>query len=241
MNVLAITNNKTPSPHERHIRIGRYLKDAVYGANDGVITTFAVVAATVGGALNPTTILIIGIANLLADGFSMATGNYLGTRSEQDFYKKEEAEEWDEVRRSPDEERAEVRTILAAKGYAGQDLDDLLLLITSREQFWIDFMMHEELQLHAPEDESAVRSALVTFITFLVAGSIPLIPYLLFRGETSFMVVSMATGIALFVIGSLRTYFSRASWWYLGFEMLMAGGLAAGIAYGVGATIRMVI
>lgn len=232
---------KIHSPHERHIRIGRHLKDAVYGANDGVITTFAVVAATVGGGLSAATILIIGIANLFADGFSMATGNYLGTRSEQDFYKKEEAEEWDEVRNAPEEERAEVRAILAAKGYAGKDLDDLLRLITSREQFWIDFMMREELHLYAPENESAIRSALVTFVTFILAGSIPLLPYLMFRGEASFAAVSAATGIALFVIGSLRAYFSKDSWLYLGFEMLMAGGLAAGIAYGVGTAIRMVV
>lgn len=232
---------KISSPHERHIRIGRYLKDAVYGANDGIITTFAVVAATVGGGLSPTTILIIGIANLLADGFSMATGNYLGTKSEQDFYKKEEAEEWDEVRNSPDEERAEVRAILAAKGYEGKDLDDLLRLITSREQFWIDFMMREELQLYASKDESAMRSALVTLCAFVAAGSVPLLPYLFFRGAASFLMVSAATGIALFLIGSLRAYFSRNPWWYLGFEMLMAGGLAAGIAYGVGALIGLMV
>lgn len=232
---------KIPSPHERHIRIGRHLKDAVYGANDGIITTFAVVAATVGGGLPPATILIIGIANLLADGFSMATGNYLGTKSEQDFYKKEEAEEWEEVRNTPEEERTEVRMILAAKGYEGNDLDDLLRLITSREQFWIDFMMREELQLHAPKDESAIRSALVTFGTFVIAGSVPLFPYLVFRGATSFLMVSAATGLALFVIGSLRAYFSKEPWWLLGFGMLGAGGLAAGIAYGVGAVIGLMV
>ncbi|MFY9463123.1 MAG: VIT1/CCC1 transporter family protein, partial [Candidatus Sungiibacteriota bacterium] len=84
--------------HEQHIRAGRYLKDVVYAANDGMVTTFAVVAATIGGALSPATILIVGLANLFADGFSMASGNFLGTRSEQEFYKKEEAEEWEEVR-----------------------------------------------------------------------------------------------------------------------------------------------
>lgn len=232
---------KAHNPHERHIRIGRHLKDVVYGADDGIITTFAVVAATVGGGLSPATILIVGIANLLADGFSMATGNYLGTKSEQDFYKKEEAEEWEEVRNSPDEERAEVRAILAAKGYEGKDLDDLLRLITSREQFWIDFMMREELQLYAPKDESAMRSALVTLCAFVAAGSIPLLPYLVFRTATSFLMVSAATGLALFVIGSLRAYFSKEPWWLLGFGMLGAGGFAAAIAYGAGAVIRILI
>lgn len=232
---------KMQNPHERHIRVGRYLKDVVYAANDGVVTTFAVVAATVGGALSPATILIVGIANLFADGFSMATGNFLGTRSEQEFYKKEEAEEWEEVRARPEEERAEVREILAAKGYAGQELDDLLRLMTSRGQFWVDFMMREELQMYAPKGESALRSATVTFLSFIAAGSIPLIPYLLFRGEASFVLVCAATAVTLFIIGALRAYFSRQSWFLLGCEMLAAGGSAAIIAYGVGAAIRALV
>ncbi|MFY9463343.1 MAG: VIT1/CCC1 transporter family protein, partial [Candidatus Sungiibacteriota bacterium] len=135
----------------------------------------------------------------------------------------------------------EVREILAAKGYAGKDLDDLLRLITSRGQFWVDFMMREELQMHAPVGESALRSAAVTFSSFVIAGSIPLMPYLLFRGEASFAVVCAITAVTLFVVGALRAYFSRQSWIALGFEMLGAGGSAAVIAYGVGAMIRFMV
>src|SRR3989338_1921480 len=96
---------KDQTPRERHIRAGRHLKDVVYAANDGIVTTFAVVAATIGGGLSPLTILIVGVANLLADGFSMASGDYLGSKSEEDFYTKEEAEERREILEKPDEER----------------------------------------------------------------------------------------------------------------------------------------
>lgn len=233
--------NPQPSPHEKHIRIGRYLKDVIYAANDGIVTTFAVVAATVGGGLSPATILIVGVSNLIADGFSMASGNYLGTKSEQDFYKKEEAEEWREVRERPEEEQREVREILAAKGYAGRDLDDMLRLTTSRKQFWVDFMMREELQMHAPEGESAVRSAAVTFAAFIAAGAIPLLPFAFSGRSGSFFAASVSTGIALFAVGSLRAYFSRKSWILLGMEMLLIGGSAAVIAYGVGALIQSII
>lgn len=232
---------KNQSPHERHIRIGKHLKNAVYAANDGIITTFAVVAAAAGGALSLTTILIIGLSNLVADGFSMATGNYLGTRSERDFYKKEEAEEWEEVRQAPDDERREVRDILAAKGYAGADLDEMTRLVTSNPAYWIRFMMQEELRLPTPEEELPVRSSIVTFFSFVIAGSIPLLPYVFLGARASFWGAAASTGAALFVIGMLRGYFSKTSWILLGLEMLALGGFAAAVAYGVGAGVRMLL
>lgn len=226
---------------ERHIRLGRYIKDAVYAANDGIVTTFAVVAATVGGALSPATILIVGIANLFADGFSMASGNYLGMRSERDLYEREEAEEKKEVKQIPDEERQEVRGILVKKGYSGRDLEEMTRLITAREEYWIRFMMQEELKLHNPEDESPVRSGSATFISFVLAGSIPLLPYVLFGAEASFLSAAASTAAALFIVGALRAYFSRQSWFILGFEMLLVGGSAAAIAYGIGFLLRSII
>lgn len=231
---------KIYNPHEQHIRVGRYLKDVVYAANDGIITTFAVVAATVGGALNPATILILGIANLFADGFSMATGNYLGTRSAHDFYAKEEAEEWEEVRERPDEEEREVRDILAAKGYDGKDLDDLTRLITLKKEYWVRFMMQEELRLPAPDDASPIQSSSITFFAFVIAGSIPLLPYVFFGDRATFFLAAASTGLALFGVGALRTYFSRQSWVLLGLQMLAVGGAAAAIAYVVGAAIRLI-
>ncbi len=225
---------------ERHIRIGRYLKDIVYAANDGIVTTFAVVAATVGGGLRPSIILIVGIANLLADGFSMATGNYLGTRSERDFYAREEAEERKEVEKVPDQERAEVREILAAKGYTGEDLNEMVRLITSNEDYWIRFMMQEELDLQAPEQKSPFKNGTITFLSFIAAGSIPLLPYVLSGGEAEFSTAAASTAAALFAVGALRAYFSRQSWILLGLEMLTVGGSAAAIAYGIGALLASV-
>lgn len=223
---------------EAHIRTGRYLKDVVFAANDGIITTFAVVAATVGGALSPAVILIVGLANILADGFSMATGNYLGTKSAIDFYKKEEAVEREEVGRIPEEEKREVREILERKGYRGEDLERMTSLITSNEQFWIDFMMVEELGLSNLEGESPLMNGAVTFVSFVSAGMIPLLPYIVFGEQASFLIACATTGAALFCVGALRSFFSRASWMLLGLEMLSLGGVAAGIAYGVGFAIR---
>lgn len=236
-----MAKHQTENARERHIQTGRYLKDIIFGANDGIITTFAVVAATVGGGLSPATILIIGFANLFADGFSMATGNYLGTKSEQDFYKKEEAEEYREVKDTPEREREEIRDILSAKGYVGADVEQMTALICSNEKFWVDFMMAEELKLNNPADESPLANGIITLVAFVGAGLVPLLPYLVFGVNASFLSAVLFTGAALFVIGAMRHFFSRASWFVLGMEMLAIGGTAAGIAYGIGFAIKTLV
>ena len=225
---------------EKHIRAGRYLKDMIYAANDGIVTTFAVVAATVGGALSPAIILIVGIANLFADGFSMASGNYLGSRSENDFYAREEAEERREIREKPGEERVEIRDILSRKGYEGKDLDLLLELIVSKEQMWVDLMMEEELGLHKSGHASPRHSAALTLVSFIIAGSIPLLPYVILGKSASFVLAAASTGAALFAVGAGRSWFSRRSWILSGLEMLFVGGSAAAIAYGIGFALRAI-
>lgn len=225
---------------EQHVRLGRYIKDVVYAANDGIVTTFAVVAATVGGGLSPLTILVVGIANLFADGFSMASGDYLGSRSEEDFYAKEEAMERREVRERPDDEREEIRGILSRKGYAGAELEDMVRLISANETMWVDLMMHDELGMQKPGGQSPLHSAALTFMSFVVAGSIPLLPYIFWGSEAPFSAAIAGTAAALFAVGALRSIFSGRSWIASGAEMLAVGGSAAALSYGIGALLVFV-
>lgn len=227
---------------EKHVRLGRYIKDVVYAANDGIVTTFAVVAATVGGALSPLTILIVGVANLFADGFSMASGDYLGSKSEEDFYAKEEAEEYREVREHPDDERTEIRDILARKGYRGSDLEEMARLVTANKTMWVDLMMHDELGMQKPGGgESPLQSAMLTFVSFVAAGSIPLLPYIFWGVEAPFRIAVFGTAVVLFVIGALRSVFSGRSWIFCGLEMLLVGGSAAALSYAIGALLARAI
>ncbi|OGZ97029.1 MAG: hypothetical protein A3J10_01635 [Candidatus Sungbacteria bacterium RIFCSPLOWO2_02_FULL_54_10] len=226
---------------EKHVRIGRHIKDVVYAANDGIVTTFAVVAATVGGSLSPLTILVVGIANLFADGFSMASGDYLGSKSENDFYAKEEAEEYREVRERPDDEREEIRDILAHKGYRGADLGEMERLVTANKTMWVDLMMHDELGMQKPGGESPLASAALTFGSFVAAGSIPLLPYIFMGAEAPFSIAIASTATALFIIGALRSVFSGRSWIVSGLEMLLVGGSAAALSYGIGAVLAAIV
>jgi VIT1/CCC1 family predicted Fe2+/Mn2+ transporter len=222
---------------------GRYLKDIVYGANDGIITTFAVAAGAAGAALSPLVVLLLGFANLLADGFSMATSNYLGTKSEQELFKKEERTEEQEIKIKPTEEKKEIRNILINKGYQGKDLETLVRLISKNPEYWVDFMMHEELNITPiSETSSPLKNSTATFIAFVLSGAIPLLPYIFLGVEGEpFKLAILFTAVALFLVGSLRTIFTGRKWFFSGIEMLIIGGVAALIAFGVGFGLKQIV
>jgi len=133
-----------------------YLKDMVYGGIDGTITTFAVVSGVVGAELAAGIVVILGLANLFADGFSMAVSNFLGTKAEQQLLHMIRKEEENEIQLIPEGEREEIRQIYAAKGFDGELLEQVVEVITSNEQVWVDTMLLEEhgLLLDGPEPKN---------------------------------------------------------------------------------------
>lgn len=221
----------------------KYLKDVVYAANDGIITTFAIVASVVGASLGPVVILILGFANLLADGFSMATGSYLGTKSESDNYDKERRREEKILRDSPEAVHLEVENIFKEKGYNDEEVKTLATLITKNKNFFLDFIIFEKMGISATSRAEAIKGAVATFISFLVLGLIPLIPYVMLSGAKDtnpFLWASIFTAIALFSVGAARTFFSDESWFKGGSKMLVIGGMAAIMAYVIGAFLRSI-
>jgi VIT1/CCC1 family predicted Fe2+/Mn2+ transporter len=171
-------------PHGLVAVTQHYIRDLVYGANDGVITTFAVVAGVTGGTLEPTTVLVLGVANLLADGLSMGVGNYLGIRSDE--------------------------------------------------------RVREAQQL--PEQEAfPIRHGLATFLAFVVAGSVPLLPYVLPGAVDGFIWSTVLSLTVLFGVGAARARVGTGTWWSNGFEMLGLGVIVGGAAYGAGALVARLI
>ncbi len=240
---------------------GTYIKDMVYGANDGIVTTFAVVAGVAGANLSPTVVIVLGFANLLADGFSMALGNYLGTKSEQEYAHSERNTEAWEVDNLPEEEKKEIREIYSKKGFTGKDLDTAVKIITSNKNRWVNEMMIHELGILPLDSQAPVKNALATFTAFVIAGLMPLLPYLfsflaprlvprsLGEGgsfsEVGFIInfpfSILLTALTLFTVGSARTMITRKTWWLSGFEMLLVGSIAATIAYLVGFSLDQLI
>lgn len=159
-----------------------YLRDWIYGGIDGAVTTFAVVAGVAGADLSVSIILILGFANLVADGFSMAAGNYSGTKAERDDAARVLAMERRHIRELPEGEREEVRQIFAAKGFEGDDLKSAVEVITANEERWARTMVVEEHGL-APVERSPWVASAATFSAFLICGLVPLLPYLFGGGR----------------------------------------------------------
>lgn len=223
-------------------RGGRHLKDIVYGANDGIITTFAVVAGVAGASLEARIIILLGLANLLADGFSMAVSNYLGSKSEREYMTREYERETEEIRDDPTEERSEMLALLQENGYGEEDADLLSHLMFKNKKFFTDLMMHEENDLLMHSGRSLFGGAFMTFISFVGAGLIPIVPFLFLpRGHNIFLLSVLSTAVALFCVGALRSFLTRKSFFLSGLEMLIVGGLAAGIAYSIGAALTLFI
>lgn len=216
-----------------------YLPDAIYGAIDGTVTTFAILAGSVGAHLPARVIIILGVANLVADGFSMAAGNFTATRTAlQRAAHLREIEER-HIATNPGGERTEIREIYRQKGFTGGALDAITGLITSRRGVWVDTMLAEEYGI-AADGRSPVKSAGATYAGFIAAGSLPLLPFV-FGMENSVAVATMASAVAFFLIGSTKSRWSIQSWWMSGFETLSIGMIAAGFAYGVGALIEKLV
>jgi vacuolar iron transporter family protein len=223
----------------------QYLGEFVYGAIDGSVTTFAVVAGATGAALNPLIVIILGFANLIADGFSMACGAFLNEKTQSEYIAKERArEEW-EVDNVPEGEREEIREIFSKKGFKGKDLEKAVKIITSNKKVWVDTMMADELGL-LESAKSPWKAALTTFFGFLVIGVIPLLAYVLayfftFFQNNTFKIAIVMTAFAMAAIGYIKHHVTKANITRSIMETLFIGGAAAIIAYYIGFFLRWIV
>jgi len=219
-----------------------YLHDFIYGAVDGAVTTFAVVAGVAGANLDETVVIILGGANLIADGFSMAASKFLGSRAERQQREQARREEQLHIRFVPEGEREEIRQIFAAKGFEGDELERVVEVITSDAELWTDTMMSEELGFGSTEPNE-YRAALATLAAFLLVGFLPLLVFVydaVAPGDVAgaFTWSALMTAVAFLVVGSMKSRFVDQAWWRSALETLMVGGLAAVLAYAAGALLQ---
>ena len=218
------------------------LRDFIFGAIDGTVTTFAVVSGVSGAGLSAGILIILGVANLIADGFSMGVSNYLGTRAEQQQRARTRRDEEYHVTMVHEGEKEEIRQIFASKGFSGDDLERVVEVITSDKDRWVATMLQEEHGLPA-EEVSPWRAGLVTYLGFTIAGLLPLLPFIyqaIVPGgipQPFFWSIGLA-GVVFFTIGALKSFFVEQRWFWAGLEILAIGGVAAGLAYLVGAVLK---
>ncbi len=207
---------------------GEWIRDATLGANDGLVSILTLLAGVAGAQVEPSTVLIAGLAGLVAGAISMAVGAYVSAKAYRSYYRAELRREVEEMREKPDVERAEIRDIYRERGFEGELLDRVVDRITSDPRVWLKVMMSEELGLSA-QFGRPLGAAAVVFVAFLAGGTVPVVPFLFAEGLVALVASFLLTAAALLVAGGIR---SR----YTGERPLMAGlELVAMATVGVGA------
>jgi VIT1/CCC1 family predicted Fe2+/Mn2+ transporter len=216
--------SRTPGPQN--------VSDAVLGGIDGCITTFAVVSGAVGAGFSSSVALVLGFANLVADGFSMAASNYESIKAQRDFIDKVRRTEEDHVDRIPGGERDELREIFRRKGFEGDTLEEIVRTISQNRRLWVETMLTEEHGLQKT-GLSPWKSALATMAAFLLVGAIPLTPLFASGLEMprQFALSALLAGISFFSIGTLKSLVFAKPVFRSGLGTLLTGGTAAGLAY----------
>jgi vacuolar iron transporter family protein len=217
-----------------------YIRDFIYGSIDGTVTTFAVVAGAAGATLPESVIFILGCSNLIADGFSMAVGNYEGVKAEKQLTDKYRKMEEEHIERVPEGEKEELRQIYKSKGFDGPELESIVEGISSNKEAWVEVMLTEEHGLSTAIG-SPLKAAIITFVAFCSIGIFPLIPYIVkaigwidIHSEDIFAISAIVTAITFFSIGAVKGKVVQVSKLRSGFATLLTGGAAALIAYYVG-------
>jgi VIT1/CCC1 family predicted Fe2+/Mn2+ transporter len=223
------------------------LGDVVLGGVDGTITTFAIVSGVAGVGLEKGALIafVLGLANVLADGFSMGISNYLKACSDLQTVERFREIEEEHIQRVPEFEKEEVRQIYARKGFSGELLEQITNVITSDKKIWIDTMLTEEWGLQIVPT-SPVRSGFITFSSFIAAGLIPLMPLLLAFGETIaegdiFIYCACLTACTFVLLGAIRGKVLGGSMVKSSIETLCMGAVAAALAYFVGEVLGRLI
>ena len=218
------------------------ISDAVLGGIDGCVTTFAIVAGAVGAGFSASVALIMGFANLFADGFSMAVSNYEAIKAQREFRENVRRMEEEHIDRVPDGELEEIRQVFYRKGFSGEILESIVRTISQDRQLWVETMLIEEHGLQ-PINLAPIRSAGATFTAFLLAGAIPLLP--LFFSDLGlarqFLFSTVLAASVFFSIGMLKSLVFAQPLLRSSLSTLLTGGTAATLAYLTGYVLRHIV
>lgn len=233
--------NQTPSTsfsrfEKRHRSVGgNALRASVLGANDGLLSTFSLVMGVAGASVDSHTVLLTGVAGLLAGSLSMALGEWISVKSSQELYENQMEIEMEELTENPKGEIREIILIYQAKGIPKEEATKLAEKIMKDKQLAHDFLVKEELGINSEELKgSAWEAALASFLMFAVGAILPVFPFVFWTGNQAIYISGIASILGLFFIGSAITLFTGKSILYSGLRMVIFGILAASITFGIG-------
>ncbi len=210
------------------------LRAAVFGVNDGLVSIACLVLGVAGAAASSDAILLTGVAGLLAGAFSMASGEYISMKSQREMFEYQIGLERDELAEYPEEEASELALIYMARGMPEHEAHALGKKMIADPEIGLDTLAREELGLNPDELGSPWTAAISSFIAFAVGGAIPLVPYLMNIQDQSLEISIGITGLSLFGIGACLSLFTGRSAFWGGLRMLLIGGGAGLLTYGIG-------
>ena len=223
---------------EVHTSQADAVRDLILGMSDGLTTPFALAAGLAGAATSNMLVVVGGLAEIAAGSISMGLGGYLAAKSLADTYHRELARETEETHTMPAEERAEVWRIFRDYGLSGSALEQATTAITANRDAWVRFMMREELGLEEPAPRAALWSAARIAGAYVVAGMIPLAPYMLDVSLPTALTLScVVTGLALAVFGAIKGRYTSEHALRSAVQTVAIGVAAAAVAYGIGRVI----
>jgi vacuolar iron transporter family protein len=221
---------------------GNAIRAAVLGGNDGLLSVFSLVMGVAGATGGNHSVMLAGIAGLLAGALSMALGEWISVKSSQELYENQMAIEMEELETNPQGEERELALIYMAKGIPEEQAFTMSKEIMKDKTHAHEVLVKEELGINVDELQgSAMEAALYSFFLFTIGGSIPLIPFIIFTGIHAIALSVIMSAVGLFVIGGAITLFTGKNLWYSGFRMVLFGLIAAAITYGIGNLIGVAI
>jgi VIT1/CCC1 family predicted Fe2+/Mn2+ transporter len=216
---------------------GGIIRAAVLGGNDGLVSNFSLVMGVAGAVDNPDFVVIAGVAGLLAGAFSMASGEYVSMRSQREIYEHQIALEKAELEEWPEEEEEELAMIYEAKGLPRADAERVAAHLMANPELALDTMVREELGLNPDNLGAPWGAAISSFIAFAAGAVLPVLPYLVGAGSQAFVLSAVVSGAGLFIVGAVVALASGRGVMLGGLRMLLIGGVAASVTYGIGTLI----
>lgn len=221
--------------------IGDGIREAVFGANDGSVSTFGILAGLVGASVSGPLIALVGIVQIFAAGMSMGLGAYISTKSQNEYYEAAERQEAREIDAHPARERDHVREALEKDGLAGETLKRATEAITHEKGHWLHFLLEERFGITDTSYPRPVSAGGIMFIAFVIAGIFSVLPFLFFEPRLALVFSAVVSLLVLFGVGAAKTRFTRRNPYVSGFENLMIGAVTGVVGFLVGHIVQTLL
>lgn len=218
-----------------HSQRGAWLREAVFGVNDGLVATLGIVAGVTASRLGHLHVVLAALVSVVAAVVSMALGSYISTRSQIDFYDSQIGRERQEILDTPEHEMQEIAEIYADYGFSPEEIAIFQRRFAQNHELWLEFMLRDELGILQERMENPISNALTMAAAVLVGSMPPVLPYLLTPSTgTALKIAFVLSAAAAFSLGALKATVANGVWWKSGFQFLAVAMAAAVIGIGIG-------